>query len=490
MPVSKFLAVDLGSESGRVIVGILNDDRITIEEIHRFPNPQIRALNRVHWDIHYLFKEVKKGLSLAAGNGHEDLESIGIDTWGVDFGFVGKDGALLGDPYCYRDPRTNGMMEEVLRKISREEIYASTGIQFMQINSLYQLYAASLNEKESFRQCETVLFMPDLFNYLLTGRKVSEYTVASTSQMLNAWSRTWDDALLRKIGLPPDIMAPIIQPGSIIGTLLPEVAGETGISNDTDVVAVGCHDTASAVAAVPGRGKNWAYISSGTWSIVGIESDRPLIDNNTLADDFTNEGGVGGKIRFLRNVTGLWLLQECRKSWKKHGDIPEYEELVKTASAAEGFKCMIDPDDPSFLDPPDMPEAIVRYCRGHSQPVPETTGEFVRCILESLAMKYRAMIEKIGSLTHRTIETIHIVGGGSRNAMLNQFTADATGIPVEAGPVEASALGNIIVQAIAEGKISSIEEGRAMVARSFPVRRYDPIDPQKWDEFSRTAALK
>jgi rhamnulokinase len=456
MPTSKFLAVDLGAESGRVIVGILDDDRISLEEVHRFPNLQVRTINHAQW---------------------------GIDTWGVDFGMVGKSGTLLANPYCYRDPRTNGMMEEVFRKIPREEIYTSTGIQFMQINSLYQLYAASLNEKELFAQCATLLFMSDLFNYFLTGEKVSEYTIASTSQLLNARKRTWDENIFRKLGLPMSIMAPLIQPGSIVGKLLPEIASTTGYKKEIDVVAVGCHDTASAVAAIPGRRGNWAFVSSGTWSVVGIESDQPLINKDTLENDFTNEGGVGGKIRFLRNVTGLWLLQECRKSWKKRGRACDYDELVTIASTTQGFKYMIDPDDISFLNPPDMPEAITAYCRRISQPVPENAGEFVRCILESLAMKYKDVLEKIISITKQAIETIHIVGGGSQNAMLNQFTADATGIPVEAGPVEATALGNILVQAIAKGRIASIEEGRVMVARSFPITRYDPMDTLKWNEY-------
>jgi rhamnulokinase len=482
MPISKYLAIDLGAESGRVIVGILENDRMTLEEVHRFPNRQLRTDNHVLWDAPYLFGEIKKGLSLATANGHSDVESIGIDTWGVDFALVGEDGALLANPYCYRDPRTNGMMEEVFRIIPRKEIYASTGIQFLQFNSLYQLYAALIHEKEMLAQCASLLFMPDLMNYFLTGKKVSEYTIASTSQLLHAREKTWDENIFRILGLPKQIMAPLIQPGSIVGKLLPEIANTTGFTKEIDVVAVGSHDTASAVAAVPGRAENWAFISSGTWSIAGIEMDRPLITKDTLENDFTNEGGVGGKIRFLRNVTGMWLLQQCRKSWKKHGHSYSYDELIQLASTAGEFKYAIDPDDISFLDPPDMPEAIAAYCRRTSHSAPENTGEFVRCILESLAMKYKSMIGKIISITGRTVETVHIVGGGSRNALLNQFTASATGIPVDAGPVEATALGNILLQAIAKKRLASVSDGRELVRRSFPITRYEPGDILKWNE--------
>lgn len=487
METSKFLAFDIGAESGRAIIGTIGDERISLEEIHRFPNTQIRLFGHIYWDILSLFEEMKKGMSIAVRKGHGDIESIGIDTWGVDFGLVGNDGAILGFPFSYRDSRTDGIMEKVFQKMAREEIYNATGIQFMQINSLFQLYALATQNNDLLRMCDTMLFIPDLFNYFLTGKKYSEYTVASTSQLLNAGTKNWDEKIFQRLDLPLSIMAPIIEPGSIIGPLLPEIASETGLKNGVEVVAAGCHDTASAVASVPAHTGNWGYISSGTWSIVGIETDRPLIDRSSMLDNFTNEGGVGGTIRFSDNVVGLWLLQECRKIWGLERIPVQYDQLVRSASGAKEFRSILNPDDGLFLHPPDMPGAIREFCRKTCQPVPETMGEFVRCILESLALKYKTVISKINSRTGNTIGTLHIVGGGSQNELLNQFTADATGVPVEAGPVEATALGNILIQSIARGKIGSLKEGRAMVARSFPIKKYQPSTPEKWEKiFQRT----
>ncbi len=474
MAAAKFLAFDFGAESGRAIIGIINDDRISLEEIHRFPNRQIEIGGHLHWDFHYLFQELKNGLRLAVEKGHGNIISIGIDTWGVDFGLIGTDGTLLENPYAYRDSRTDGMMEKVCKIISREEIYALTGIQFMQINSLFQLYSAVINQSEILRKTDKLLFMPDLFNYFLTGKKYSEYTIASTSQMLNATTKNWDEVLFHKIGLPHHIMAPIIQPGTIIGKLLPEIADAAGFKKSIDMVAVGCHDTASAVAAVPAESIKWGYISSGTWSLVGVESDQPQLSRDALTNDFTNEGGVGNKIRFLRNVTGLWLLQECRRSWERTGDVLDYGALVAEANNSGAFKSKIDPDDPIFLNPADMPEAIRNYCKKTQQPIPIDRGEFVRCIIESLAFKYKDIIDKINAITHKKIQKLHIIGGGSQNEMLNQLTADACGIPVIANPVEATALGNIIVQAIAKNIIPSLQKGREIVANSFPLKRYQP----------------
>lgn len=373
------------------------------------------------------------------------------------------------------------MMEKVFEKIPKEEVYSLTGIQFMQFNSLYQLYSAKLSNEKLFSVVDKLLFMPDLFNFLLTGEKKCEYTIASTSQMMNARTKTFDPKIFSSLSLPENIMAPIIMPGSIVGKLLPEISDEVGLK-EVDVVAVGCHDTASAIAAVPAQGKNWAYLSSGTWSLVGIESKEPIISKTTYENNFTNEGGIFGTIRFLRNVMGLWLLQETRKSWQKHGEEFGYEELVKLAGEAKEFKCIVDPDDDSFLNPPDMPKAIVDYCVNKNLTPPQTKGEFVRCIFESLALRYKAVIEKINSMTGERINKLHIVGGGSQNEMLNQLTADACGIPVIAGPVEATAIGNILVQAIAKGKIDSIDRAREIVADSFPVKTYTPKNSGKWNE--------
>jgi len=485
MPVSKFLAVDFGAESGRAIVGILKNKTITLEEIHRFQNRQVRVLGHLRWDLLYLFEELKKSISLAVQKGHGDIESIGIDTWGVDFGLIAKNGEILGFPFSYRDSRTNGMMEKVFSKISREEIYSRTGIQFMQINSLYQFCCSAAANKELLGVCDKLLFMPDLFNFFLTGEAFSEYSIASTSQMLNAKRKRWDREIFAKLRLPLRIMAPIVQPGEIIGKLLPEISHEAGLGS-VDVVAVGCHDTASAVAAVPAKGNDWAYLSSGTWSLIGIETEAPIINGASLKNNFTNEGGVFGTIRFLRNVMGLWLLQEARMSWMRSGEEYKYDELVQKASEVPEFKSIVDPDDSSFLNPPDMPEAIRTFCSKNGRPVPEGKGEFVRCIFESLALKYKALVKKLNLMRGKEIKQLHIVGGGSQNEMLNQFTADAIAVPVFAGPVEATAIGNILVQAIARGKVESLEKGRDLVARSFPLKMYEPKNPSKWDRIYNT----
>jgi rhamnulokinase len=485
MSITKYLAFDFGAESGRAIVGLLDGGRLSLEEVHRFPNKPIQVLGHLHWNILSLYEELKKGIALAVQKGHGDIQSIGVDTWGVDFGLIGKNNEFLGFPFTYRDSRTRGAMQKVFEIISRKEIFASTGIQFMQFNSLFQLYSAMINNRELIRVCDRLLFMPDLFNFLLTGISCSEYTIASTSQMLNAERREWDEKIFKRIGMPLNIMAPIIQPGTVIGTLSQDVSKEVGLKREIDVVAVGCHDTASAVAAVPERNDDWAYLSSGTWSLIGVETDRPIINDDSLANDFTNEGGVGNKIRFLRNVMGLWLLQETRKGWYKNGETISYNEMIGLASTTQELKCLVNPDDALFLNPPDMSDAIIQYCRKHHQPIPMSKGEFVRCIFESLALKYKEIIEKIRIITKKKIEKLHIVGGGSQNEMLNQITSDATGIPVIAGPVEATAIGNILVQAIAKGKIESLQEGRKLVADSFQLKTYLPSNPEKWDRVLR-----
>lgn len=481
MPVSKFIAADFGAETGRVIVGILDGDKLSLDEVHRFPNTQTKTGVHIHWDVPYLFGELKRGLSLAVQQGHGDIESIGVDTWGVDFGLLDKQGQLIESPFAYRDPRTNGMMNKVFENIPREEIYSLTGIQFMQINSLFQLYSVAIERPEVLAGCETLLFMPDLFNYLLTGQKASEYTIASTSQMLNARSKHWDETLFAKLGLPFHIMAPLVHPGSVIGKLLPDIAREVGLNKDVDIIAVGCHDTASAVAAVPAAGDEWAYLSSGTWSLLGVETRQPLMNVESLRHNFTNEGGVDSSIRFLRNVMGLWLLQETRRSWREHGKEFSYDELATLASSSLAFRSIINPDDNSFLNPPDMPEAIRTFCRKTGQDVPEKEGELVRCIFESLAFKFKTVLERIVPIAKINIRTLHVVGGGSHSDLLNQCTADACGISVVAGPIEATALGNVLVQAISKGKVESLRKGREMVARSFPLKSYEPRNSAAWN---------
>ncbi|HUI31916.1 MAG TPA: rhamnulokinase family protein [Candidatus Acidoferrales bacterium] len=482
MSVSKFLAVDLGAESGRAFVGVLNDRNIHLEEIHRFPNIPIVVSGHLHWDAVALFKEIKKSLRLAVQKGHEDIESLGIDTWGVDFGLVKREDGAVDSPFTYRDSRTNGMMEKVFERISGEEIYARTGIQLMQINSLYQLYSVKQQSGGRVDGFDKLLFMPDLMNYFLTGNKFSEYTIASTSQMLSASSKEWDKEIFSKLDLPIDIMAQVVQPGTVIGTPLPSIMKESGMKRRINVVAVGSHDTASAIAAVPAIEGHWAYLSSGTWSLIGIEAEQPIINELSRSSNFTNEGGVGGKITFLQNIMGLWLLQEVRRSWEKKGDQYSYDELAAMARDTKEFKCLVNPSDNSFLNPPNMQVAIVDFCKKTNQPCPETKGEIVRCIFESLAFSYRSALKKIRQITSRPVEKLHIVGGGCQNEMLNQFTADSTDIPVVAGPVEATALGNILVQAMSSGKVNSLEEGRKIGGKSFPLKKYFPQQSEKWGE--------
>ncbi|MFZ0452949.1 MAG: rhamnulokinase family protein [Ignavibacteriaceae bacterium] len=481
MSVSKFVAVDLGAESGRVIIGILEDEKIHIEEIHRFPNKQINKNGSMFWNVPDLFKEIKTGFSLAVKRGHKDIESIGIDTWGVDFGLIGKNDKLLELPHTYRDNRTNGIPEKVYEKISPEDIYNRTGIQFMQINSLYQLYSIKLSNESLLRESGKLLFMPDLFNFLLTGEKKSEYTIASTSQFLNAVTKQFDPVIFSSLGLPINIMAPIIQPGTVIGKLLPDIAAETGL-NIIDVIAVGCHDTASAVAAVPGRGDDWAYLSSGTWSLLGLENDQPVI--NYEFRDFTNEGGINNKIRFLQNISGLWILQEIKKSWEKKGEHYSYEEITRFADKSDRFLSIINPDDSLFINPTDMIQAISEYCIKTGQRKPKTKGEYSRSVLESLALKYKSVLQRIEKVSKKNIQKLHIVGGGSQNILLNQFAADATGKKVITGPVEATALGNIMVQAVTKGKIESYEKAREIISESFPVKVYEPEEHEKWGNIS------
>jgi len=481
MLAAKYLAFDFGAESGRAILGMLDGSKIRLEEMHRFPNRQIKVFGHIYWDLLYLFDELKQGLMKASSLGHNELSGIGVDTWGVDFGLVGKGNQLLGNPFCYRDLRTNGMIERAFKLIPREELYDYTGIQFMQLNSIFQLLSMIETKSVLLDVSEKLLFIPDLFNLLMTGEKLSEYSIASTSQLLNAKSNTWEPAIFEKLNLPLHIMAPIIQPGTVIGKILPEIIEDTGI-RPVDVIAPACHDTASAVAAVPAQSSHWAYLSSGTWSLIGVEVNAPIINEDSLKHNFTNEGGVNQTIRFLRNTMGLWLLQRCLSSWKQEGTELTYAEVTKMAEKATPFKCVLNVDDLTFLNPPDMPSAIIEFCKKTNQPYPQSNGEFARCIFESLALKYRYILERINSMRGETIEVLHIVGGGSQNELLNQFTANSTGLEVVAGPVEATALGNIIIQAIAKKELDSLQQGRNLVASSFSLKRYEPENQEIWND--------
>jgi rhamnulokinase len=464
--MSHYLAFDLGAESGRAMLGTLENGRLAIEELHRFANTPVRVFDALYWDTLRLWHEIQRGLAIAGREPHLQLDGIGIDTWGVDFALLGADGALADNPRHYRDARTNGVMEQVFRIVPRAEVFAQTGIQFMQLNSLYQFYALKLAGSPALAAARTLLFMPDLFNYWLTGVARAELTIASTSQFYDPRAKAWARDLLERLGLPTGILPEIVPPGTLLGPLLDSVAAAAGLGA-VPVYATGCHDTASAVAAVPAEGTNWCYISSGTWSLMGAELDEPVIDQRALDQNLTNEIGAAGKVRFLKNIAGLWLLQECRRAWALEGVEYTYEELVRLAGEMGSARVLIDVD--AFLEPGDMPRKIAAHCRARGHTPPETPGEFTRTILESLAERYRQVLESLELAAGRRFDVIHIVGGGSRNTLLNQLVADATGRTVIAGPSEATAIGNVLIQAIGARELAGPDEARHVVRRSFGV---------------------
>lgn len=500
MPLN-LLALDLGAESGRAILGRLDRGKLDLQEIHRFPNGPVRLPDGLHWNAPGLFGELKVGLRKAreevGPTGPRSaprlggLASAGLDTWGVDFGLLDARGDLLGNPFHYRDSRTDGLVEKAWQLVGRETIFEATGIQFMQLNSLYQLLALKLGGSPALAGASTFLTMPDLFNYWLTGHKVSEFSNATTTQCYDPRARDWARPLLERLGIPTRIFPEIVPPGTVLGELLPWVAEETGLAG-MQVIAPACHDTGSAVAAVPAAGPGFAYLSSGTWSLLGAELPAPVINAETLALNVTNEGGVGGTIRFLKNIVGLWIVQECRRVWQvQEGTAISYDDITRLAAEAEPFRAMIDPDWPEFLPPGDMPARIAEFCRRTRQPVPESKGQFIRCALESLALKYRKTLDSLESVLGQRLDPLHIVGGGTKNRLLNQFAANATARPVVAGPVEATAIGNILVQAVALGELGSLADARAVVRRSFDVARYEPQDVDRWAEaYQRWAGLR
>ncbi len=488
-----FMALDFGASSGRAILGTLDNGKLSLEELHRFSNDPVKVAGRLQWDAPRLFFEIKQALNKAALKGVE-IASIGIDTWGVDYALLDKNGYLLSDPTHYRDDRTIGMMEKAYETVSKQEIYEKTGLAFMNFNTLYQLYSQVCEKDGRLALADAMLFMPDLFSYLLTGKKGCEYTIASTSQMISPYTRDWDRELLKKLSVPTDMLLPITEPGTVRGTLLPEIAKECGVP-EIPVVAVAGHDTASAVAAVPAKNEDFAYISSGTWSLVGIETKQPVISKEANEANLTNEGGVDGTIRVLKNVMGLWLIQECKREWARRGRELSFDEIVAEAEKAPAFSAFIDPDDESFVAPNDMPEKIAAFCKKTGQRVPETIGEIARIIYESLALKYRWTVEKLQQARDgKKITSLHIVGGGSQNKMLNRMTADALGIPVITGPSEATAVGNLMMQARALGLVSDLWEMRRVVYDSFDTKTYMPENTEVWDEaytaFLNAAGLK
>jgi len=495
-----FFAVDLGATSGRTIIGNITDGRFSLEEVTRFPNNLIEQGGHYYWDIYALYFEIIKGLKEVAKRGLE-ITSIGIDTWGVDFVFIGDDGAILRNPRAYRDPITFEAMDDyLLNVVPKKEVYDITGIQFMNFNSIFQLYAMKQEQNTAFRNAAKILFIPDALSWMLTGKEVCEYTIASTSQLLDPRTKELDERLLQSIGLKRSQFGPMVQPGTVIGVLTEEVQRLTGLGA-VPVIAVAGHDTGAAVAAVPAKDEQFAYLSSGTWSLMGIETKDAIISDLSYERNFTNEGGIEGTTRFLKNICGMWLYERCRAEWaqtssgspclggeKKSslnredlGGSLSHQELQGQAMTVEPFRSLINPDDQAFAAPSSMIQAIQQYCRDTNQPVPETPAEICRCIFDSLALRYRQVFTWLQELASFKLETLHIIGGGSLNKYLNQFTANSTGATVLAGPQECTALGNVMLQAKAAGLVSDIWQMRAIIANTLDLVRYEPQDKAAWD---------
>ncbi len=487
-----YLAVDLGAESGRVMAGLLSDGKIQLEEVYRFSNGPIAIDGTLRWDVLNLWKEIQIGLTQAASTYGESIVSVGVDTWGVDYVLMSSESEIICQPYHYRDSRTEGMLAAATKHVPRGTIFAETGLQFMEINTLYQLLAMQKQSGSLLEMADIFLLMPDFFHWALCGSRVVEFTNATTTQCLHPTERNWSFEMLRKFDLPTDIFPPLVTPGTKLGSLREEVATKTGLKR-IDVVAPPTHDTAAAVVAVPTEKTgtaNWAYLSSGTWSLIGVEVEEAALCAAALKYNVTNEGGVDGTYRLLKNVMGLWLVQECKRSFERAGNNFEYHELVAAAEDAEPFRTLFNPDDPSFLSPEDMPTAIAKWSEEQGEAVPKTAGQFVRSALESLAFKYRVVLGWLEELTGETIDVIHIVGGGSQNELLNQFTANATGRKVIAGPVEATALGNVLIQARTSGEIGTLAEIRDVVRNSYELKEFSPQDQPAWEKaFERFCEL-
>ncbi len=475
-----FFAMDLGATSGRTILGTISEGKLELKELTRFPNKIIRVHDKYYWDIYALFEALKDGLKATAAL-NVKVDAIGIDTWGVDFVYLGEDGTILGQPRSYRDPYTNGMPEEYFKLLSKKEVYDLTGIQIMNFNSLFQLFAAKQENFSPLSIATDILFIPDALSYMLTGNKVCEYTIASTSQLLNPRTQNFEPKLFEAMGISPSIVQPIVMPGEIVGYVLDSVAKECGIA-PIPVIAVAGHDTGAAVAAVPAENENFAYLSSGTWSLMGIEVKDPIITAESYEMNFTNEGGVDGTTRFLKNITGMWLLEQCRKGWKADGKSYNYSEIVEMCNSVDCFQSLIDPDDACFANPESMSAAIACYCERTNQKVPLTDAEYIRCILESLALKYKHVLNGLQKMAPFSIEKLHVIGGGSQNKLLNQMTANAIGMPVLAGPGEATAIGNIMIQAKGLGLVNSLQEIRNVITNSISLETFYPEDTALWDK--------
>ncbi len=477
----KILAFDYGASSGRAILGEYDGSKLTLKETHRFSNDPVLLNGTFTWDFLRLFHEMKQGILKSALAEGKDISSIGVDTWGVDFGLLTKDGQLLGNPVHYRDSRTDGMIEEACKVIPQEEIYAETGIAFQKFNTLYQLLALKKNNSVMLENADTMLFIPDLFNFYLTGQKVCEYTITSTSQLYNPVKGQWAYEMLEKLGIRTDILPEVVPAGTKLGGLTKEICEELGVAS-IPVIAVAAHDTASAVVSVPFTEEGGAYLSSGTWSLLGVELEKPIINENALKLNYTNEGGINNNVRFLKNIMGLWINQECKRHWEKIGEHISFDELDEAALNAQPFKAIIDVDDSVFFEPGNMPTKVQEFCARTNQEVPQTKGEIVRCVMESLALKYRYVIEGLEEIIGKKLPKLHIVGGGCKNTILSQFTANAINRPVVAGPIEATSIGNLAVQLISLGEVKNLQEARQLIANSFPQEVYMPENPAAWDD--------
>jgi rhamnulokinase len=483
-----YIAVDLGAESGRVMLASLCKKKLSLQQVHRFANGPIEQQDSLRWDFQKIFSEIKTGIRKAFAV-TPNIESIGIDTWGVDFGLIDERGTLLENPYHYRDKRTEGVLEKACEIIPKKDIYFNTGIQFLQLNSLYQLLAYKWQKPDVLSKASKLLFMPDLFVYFLTGTIGAEYTIASTSQIMDMNTGRWSQKLLQALDLPEELLPDIIQPATVIGTLKKQIAQELNCK-PLPVIAVGSHDTASAVAAIPvTKELNWAYLSSGTWSLLGAEIPSPVINDTSFQMEFTNEGGVEGSIRLLKNIVGLWLVQQCRSQWSKDGLDYDYAELTEMAAKAVPFTALIDIEYKNFLSPGNMPEKINQFLKSTKQHTIVDKGQMVRVILESLALYYRQVLQMLEKLLAKEIDVLHVVGGGSKNRLLNQLTADATGKKVIAGPVEATVVGNIIMQAVSKGHIDCITDARKIIAASFDITEYTPHQTSSWQDFIRKSPI-
>ncbi len=475
----RVLAFDFGASSGRAIIGCFDGKKITLEEVHRFSNDPVSVGGTVYWDVLRLFHEIKQGIIKARMAG--GFDSIGIDTWGVDFGLIDSEGKLMENPIHYRDTRTAGLVEESFKTLPREKIYGITGIQFMELNTLFQLISLKKYRPWMLERADKMLFMPDLFAYMLTGKMCAEYSIASTSQIIDLQTGSWSKELLDAFGIKEDIFAPLVKPGTVLGTLTPEVCEECGV-DPVPVISVCGHDTQSAITSVPCEDGNFAFLSSGTWSLFGTELDKPIVNETSLNINITNEGGFDDTVGFLKNIIGLWLIQESRRQWQRQGEDYSYADLEKLALAAEPFRCFIDPDAPEFVPHGNIPKRVQEFCEKTGQYVPQTVGEIMRCIYESLAMKYKLTFEKLCECTERDYPVIHVIGGGTKDTLLCQLTANSCNRTVKAGPIEATVMGNVAVQLMSADAVADIREARKIVADSSELKTYIPAEVAKWEE--------